>query len=115
MAGPSGRIGFALYLCAGIALAPGFLDPARAQAPAPACARIRDDAQRLACYDQRFGSPHSPSKSASPDSSTESSPTREVKKEFSFSAAVSLIEHRGGKFVVTLDNEQVWTQIELNS
>jgi hypothetical protein len=109
------RIGFALYLCAGIALATAFLNPARAQAPAPACAGIPDDAKRLACYDQQYGSPHAPSKSASPDPADQSSAARESKKDFSFSAAVTLIEHRGARFVVTLDNEQMWAQIELNS
>ena len=110
------RPGLTLYLCMGLAFGPALCSLARAQDPAQVCAEILDDAERLSCYDRRFGSPHSPSKSASGDPGDENSLARQAKKDFSFSSTVTAIELRGdGKFVVTLANEQVWAQTELNS
>jgi hypothetical protein len=96
-------------------LAPALSGLARAQEPAQVCAAIHDDAERLACYDRQFGSPRSPSKSASAEPGDESSRADQSKKDFSFSATVTTIERRGDKFVVTFANEQVWAQTEVNT
>jgi hypothetical protein len=109
------RSGFTLYLCIGAILAPALPALASAQDSAQVCAGIHDDAERLACYDRRFGSPRSPSKSASSESAGESSRADQSKKDFSFSATVTAIERRGDKFVVTFANEQVWAQTEVNT
>ena len=100
-------MGFILYLRAGAVFALGKLGLACAQGPTLACAQIRDDAQRLACYDRQFGSPHAPPKSASSDTGIGNSPAGRSKNDFDFSAAVTAIEFRDdGKFAVTLANER---------
>ncbi len=94
-----------------------------ADEPQHPCAQVRDNTDRLACYDQAFGKPTEPV--AAPavkfgfseqelarntaQSSTPAAPT-------SITAAVTSIDLRhDGKFVVTLDNSQVWSQSEINS
>ena len=109
-------MGFILYLCAGALFALGQLGLACAQGLTQACSQIRDNAERLACYDRQFGSPHAPPKSASSDPGIGDSPAGQAKKDFAFSAAVTAIELRDdGKFVATLANGQMWAQTELNS
>jgi hypothetical protein len=77
-----------------------------AEDPHP-CASIRDDADRLGCYDKAFGSP----------AATPTGPTGPAGgREFSFSAVVTALERRGDeRFLATLDNGQVWLQVETNT
>jgi hypothetical protein len=88
------------------------------------CANVRDNTDRLACYDQAFGKP---AKSApAPPEQKFGLPEKEVPRKGdqsrenaakdSVAAAVqSLSRQRDGKFIVTLDNAQVWAQSEINS
>jgi hypothetical protein len=69
------------------------------------CAPIVDDARRLACYDEAFGTPDSPANDAA----------RREQSNYSFSALVSGLERSGDRFVATLDNGQVWSQTETNT
>src|SRR5689334_5299420 len=86
-----------------------FLVPATVPAAAPhPCTSVRDNAERLACYDRSFGTP------AEPKALPDALPAREVVPE-KFNAVVSKIEWRNGVFVVTLDNGQVWVQSERDS
>ena len=91
------------------------------------CAHVRDDTDRLACYDQAFGKP------AAAAAATAAAPQEQfgfTEKELarntgqsavsaaaeSVTAAItSLVRRHDGKFVVTLDNAQVWAQSEFNS
>ena len=108
-----------IALCAAL-LATGALFAAEtAQHP---CANVRDDADRLACYDQAFGKPAEPV--AAPMAQfgyTEQEAKRQAGKSESegpdsiTAAVTSLDRKRDGKFVVTLDNAQVWSQSEFNS
>lgn len=108
--------GFTLYVCVGAALIAVRCGSASAEDAARACALIHDDTSRLACYDQRFGSPVVPSKSAAADDARDTPPATGAKKDSSFHAAVTGIESRGdGKFVFSLGNGQVWAQTELNT
>jgi hypothetical protein len=76
------------------------------------CAQVRDETDRLACYDQAFGKP---ADSVPPKVVRESATTPRTKPA-AVTAAVTSLERRGdGKFVVTLDNDQTWSQSELNS
>ena len=90
------------------------------------CAQVGDNTARLACYNQVFGKPAETAAVAPAP-----------KKEFGFTdkalarnggqsatssapdsvtaAVTSLARRRDGKFVVTLDNAQVWAQSEINS
>lgn len=88
------------------------------------CAHVRDNTDRLACYDQAFGKPADAAAVTSAEKF--GLPEREVTKktdqgvetwaQASVTAAVTaLAEQRDGKFVVTLDNAQVWAQSEFNS
>jgi len=85
------------------------------------CARVRDDKDRLACYDQAFGKP-ADSVTAAPAAKF-GLPEKEVPRKSGENAAptsvvaaiTSLSRQRDGKFVVTLDNAQVWSQTEINS
>jgi len=107
------------------ALALGVLCPASwaAEAAKHPCTNVRDNTDRLACYDQAFGKPAEPV--AAPETQfgyTEQEAKRQSGKPEepegpkSISAAVtSLDRQRDGKFVVTLDNAQVWSQSEHNS
>lgn len=97
--------------------------PMAAESAKHPCTHVRDDADRLACYDQAFGKPEEPV--AVPETQfgyTEQEAQRQAGKApepegpRSITAAVtSLDRQRDGKFVVTLDNSQVWSQSEYNS
>jgi len=91
------------------------------------CVQLRNDTERLACYDQAFGKP------AAAAAATAAAPQEQfgfTEKELarntgqsavsaaaeSVTAAItSLVRRHDGKFVVTLDNAQVWVQSEFNS
>ena len=87
------------------------------------CALVRDNTDRLACYDQAFGKPAEPV--AAPETQfgyTEQEARRQAGKTpesegtDSITAAVTSLDRKSdGKFVVTLDNTQVWSQSEYNS
>jgi hypothetical protein len=91
------------------------------------CAHVRNDTDRLACYDQAFGKPPASAAATSPASNeqfgfTEKEMARNTGQSAapaapdSVTAAIkSLDRRRDGKFVVTLDNTQVWAQSEFNS
>lgn len=81
-----------------------------------ACASVRDDGDRLACYDDAFGKPAS---AKSPDQfglpPEKPSPSAPAEPTTITAAVTKLDRLRDGKFVVTLDNGQVWSQSEINS
>jgi hypothetical protein len=91
------------------------------------CAHVRNDTDRLACYDQAFGKPPASPAATSPAPHEQFGYTeKEVARNTGQSAAPaapdsvtaaikSLDRRRDGKFVVTLDNTQVWAQSEFNS
>ena len=95
------------------------------------CAHVRDDTDRLACYDQAFGKPvetAAPAAAAAPAPQfgyTEKEVARNTPQSeaatkppapTSITAAVTSLDRlHDGKFVVTLDNTQVWSQSEFNS
>ena len=91
------------------------------------CAHVRNDTDRLACYDQAFGKPRLPRRRlpAAPQravrihrkgSGAQHRAIRGPAAADSVTAAIkSLDRRRDGKFVVTLDNTQVWAQSEFNS
>jgi len=88
------------------------------------CALVRDNADRLACYDQAFGKPADPVAAAPQEQfgfkekevERKTGKTGESEAQASVSAAItSLSRLHDGKFVVTLDNAQVWSQSEFNS
>jgi len=89
------------------------------------CAHVRNDTDRLACYDQAFGKPPA---AAVPPAPTEQfgftgkemarntgQSTASIAPDSVKAAIKSLDRRRDGKFVVTLDNTQVWAQSEFNS
>ena len=110
------RVSIALFVL-------GAVTAGSAAEPGHPCASIRDDADRLACYDRAFGSPARPE--AAPETKfgyteqeakRQAGEPREPDGPRSISATVtSLDRSRDGKFVVTLDNAQVWSQSEYNS
>jgi hypothetical protein len=92
------------------------------------CASVRDSTERLACYDQAFGKPAepvAPAVAVAPkahfgfkemDVRRQSGQSAEPAAPTSVSAAItSLARLHDGKFVVTLDNAQVWSQSEVSS
>jgi hypothetical protein len=84
------------------------------------CAQVRDNTDRLACYDQAFGRP---ANSVAAPAVKFGLPEKEVPRQSgenapqaSVSAAItSISRQRDGKFIVKLDNAQVWSQTEINS
>jgi len=89
-----------------------------------ACASVRDDADRLACYDQAFGKPSAPVAAApkgqfgftEKEVARKNGQSAESADPSSVSAAIKALDRlHDGKFVVTLDNAQVWAQSEFNS
>jgi hypothetical protein len=102
-------------------------------APTDECRAITDDARRLACYDQLFSrpaqpvatSPGSPQQKPAPDPTfglTEAQQRASAangghpKIDESILATVANLRNLpGGQFVVTLDNGQVWRQIDWDS
>jgi hypothetical protein len=89
------------------------------------CANVRDNADRLACYDQAFGKPAETAAAPAPqaqfgyteqEARRQAGHTAEDDGTKSISATVTALERsRDGKFVVTLDNAQSWSQSEYNS
>ena len=115
-----------ILLSTAASLALGGFTPAlpAADAAKHPCANVRDDTDRLACYDQAFGKPAEPV--ATPPEAQFGYTEQEAKRQAgkapepegpkAITAAVtSLDRQRDGKFVVTLDNAQVWSQSEINS
>ena len=104
-------------------------------APTDDCRALADDARRLACYDQLFPRPPIPAQPATtqPGAGPQPTPdpefglneaqrraaagiTKQAKINESISATVAdLRQTSSGEFIVTLDNGQVWRQIELDS
>lgn len=80
------------------------------------CAQVRDDTERLACYDSEFGKP---AKSTSPGKQfgrpAKPAPAAAAEPASVTASVTALDRLRDGKFVVTLDNSQVWSQSEINS
>ena len=88
------------------------------------CASVRDDTKRLACYDEAFGKPAEPVTVApkaqfgftEKEVARNTGQTAESAAPSSVTATItSLARLHDGKFVVTLDNAQVWSQSEFNS
>ena len=91
------------------------------------CVQLRNDTERLACYDQAFGKPPASAAATSPAPSEQfgftekevarntGQSTASVAPDSVKAAIKSLDRRRDGKFVVTLDNTQVWAQSEFNS
>lgn len=128
-------------VCAGLA-ALAALPAAPAAETSHPCAQVRDDTDRLACYDAAFGKPARPATATSAGDSprppaatppsappaagrptaapTAAKPERAVAKSdapvqttATFTAAVTAFSRlNNGRFVVTLENGQVWQQIE---
>src|SRR6187399_2388590 len=95
-----------------------------ADAPSHLCASVRDDSERLRCYDQAFGKPAEPVAAApkarfgftEKEVARNTGQTAESAAPSSVTATItSLARLHDGKFVVTLDNAQVWSQSEFNS
>jgi hypothetical protein len=104
----------AVVLCSGAALADDMLDSVRQ------CMKQSDDAKRLACYDSAVGR-------TKPGQNDDLGVTNELlhekqraagisapsPKDLDLSAVVQTVAQAAyGKFVVTLDNGQVWAQQE---
>jgi hypothetical protein len=88
------------------------------------CTHVRDNTDRLACYDQAFGKPADPVAAAPQEQfgfkekevERKTAKTVEAEAPTSVSAAITALSRlHDGKFVVTLDNAQVWSQSEINS
>jgi len=91
------------------------------------CAHVRNDTDRLACYDQAFGKPPASAAATSPapkeqfgftekEMARNSGQSATPAAPDSVTAAIKSLDwRRDGKFVVTLDNTQVWAQSEFNS
>ena len=87
------------------------------------CAHVRDDTDRLACYDQAFGKPPDAAAATPQENFGYKEKEAELKTgktepaaPASVTAAVTAFERRrDGKFTVTLDNAQIWAQTEINS
>jgi hypothetical protein len=90
------------------------------------CAHVRNDTDRLACYDQAFGKPPAAAATSPAPNEQFGFTEKEMARNTGQSAAPaapdsvtaaikSLDRRRDGKFVVTLDNTQVWAQSEFNS
>jgi hypothetical protein len=114
---------------------------ASAEAPAThACASVKQDSERLACYDRAFAAAPGPAATgAAPGGTAPQSkpgPAVDTGDEFgmsarrklraadidpdqvlpsSITAVITRLEWRRGLFLATLDNGQVWSQTELNS
>jgi len=88
------------------------------------CAHVRDSADRLACYDQAFGKPADAAAAAPREQfgfkekevERQAGKSAEPAAQANVTAAIiSLARQADGKFIVTLDNAQVWSQSEFNS
>jgi hypothetical protein len=109
--GPGLRLAAALVICSQV----------HAAGPVNRCAELRDDAERLACYDAEFGKPTAAVPSPASESAEKDfglaahgTPQRpEIASVTSVVAAVA--RQRDGRFLVTLANGQLWAQSELES
>jgi hypothetical protein len=104
-----GSIGSALRLAASLTIC------SQLQAAGPVhhrCAELRDDAERLACYDAEFGKPTAAVSTPAPAAGG-APPQPEIASVTSVVAAVA--RKRDGRFLITLANGQVWAQSELES
>jgi hypothetical protein len=91
------------------------------------CAQVRDNVERLACYDQAFGKPAEAAPAIAPVpeqhfgfkekevARKDPQPAVSAAPDSVAAAIKSVDRRRDGKFVVTLDNDQVWAQSEFNS
>lgn len=88
-----------------------------------ACAAMRNDVERLVCYDKAVAHIESGSAAPSPENmfgaSTALAPERKVERENKATelqqitgTVVSLSRSSGGMLTLTLDNEQVWRQTD---
>jgi hypothetical protein len=109
-------------------LAPGAEPEAR---PTHACVRLQDRNERLDCYDAAFGRPAAeasprPEPALAPNADANFGLTQQqidskapggvsVKSDRVTSEVVALKRDRDGRFTVTLQNGQVWDQIEIQS
>jgi hypothetical protein len=92
-----GFLAAALFFAAGGASAHGVPEGLRA------CARERDDAARLACFDRELARETGKTASAAAEEPPEQPLTAVVTR---------VAERSDGTFVVTLDNGQVWAQVK---
>jgi len=100
--GPGLSLAAALMICS----------QAHAAGPVHRCAELRDDAERLACYDAEFGKPTA----AVPTPASAAGGTRQQPEIAGLTSVVASVAHkRDGRFLVTLANGQVWAQSELES
>lgn len=99
--------------------------------PTHACVRLQDRNERLDCYDTAFGRPAGeagarPAQAAAATADANFGLTQEqidskapgggsAKADRVTSAVVALKRDRDGRFTVTLENGQVWGQIEIQS
>jgi hypothetical protein len=93
--------------------------PSAVPEPLRACAQLEDDSKRLSCYDReiaRLSTQDEPVRqSPTPPSTTNPKPAKAPvsTEEAAISATVSNTARRAdGRWVITLDNGQVWLQAE---
>ena len=88
-----------------------------AAGPAHRCAELRDDAERLACYDAEFGRPTASAPTPAPAERDFGVTRKKAEPEITSvtSVVAAVAAKRDGRFVVTLANGQVWEQSELES
>jgi hypothetical protein len=106
-----GSIGSGLRLVAAFTIC----SQLHAAGPAHRCAELRDDAERLACYDAEFGRPAAAA--ATPAEKDFGATRKKVEPEITSvtSVVAAVAKKRDGRFVVTLANGQVWEQSEIES
>jgi hypothetical protein len=107
-----------------------------AASPTHACARLQDRTQRLDCYDAAFARPADeasaqPATAASPAAPSPAAEANfgltplqidrnapgggSAKSDYLASKVVAVKRGHDGQFTATLENGQVWVQIEINS
>jgi len=115
----------AVILAGCTALAPSVLAAGEAASPTHACALLQDRTQRLDCYDAAFARPAdeaNPQQAAAanfgltPQQIDRNAPGGgSAKSDHLTSKVVALKRGHDGQFTATLENGQVWGQIEVNS